>query len=165
MPFKGNWLNLKLKRNPVSSSSLSFIIILTVEVDSFFLCLRISNDCRDLKLDRRQRRQGQRQNSNSSKTTSWKAGRDTFSVHFFPIPARLRRESSESEAIRFMCVTMCTAFIYQNSYWQQIRQSQIYCVLDSCFFDSLTTDLHLIQRIQTKQKRLLKKDRFTKTGS
>lgn len=67
--------------------------------------------------------------------------------------------------IRFMCVTMCTACIYQSSYWQQIRQSQIYCVLDSWFFDSLTTDLHLIQRIQTKQKRLLKKDRFTKTGS
>ena len=132
MPFKGNCLNLKLKRNSVSSSSLSFIIILTVEVDSFlFLCLRISNHCRDLKIDRRQRRQGQRQNSNSSKTTSWKAGRYTFSVHFFPIPARLRRESSESEAIRFMCVTMCTACIYQSSYWQQIRQSQIYCVLDS----------------------------------
>ena len=37
VPFKGNWLNLKLKRNPVSSSSSSFIIILTVEVDSFFL--------------------------------------------------------------------------------------------------------------------------------
>lgn len=101
---------------PETKKKFSFIFLLEFYYHSycrsgfFFLCLRISNDCRVLKIDRRQRRQGERQNSNSSKTTSWKAGRHTFSVHFFPIPARLRRESKVQ--LLGLCVSLCVLHVF-----------------------------------------------------
>ena len=122
---------------------LSFINILTVQVDFFFSCPRIRNDYRDLKIGR-QRRHGERQNSNKSKTTSWKTGKHTFCVHFFPIPARLRHESKVQQLGLFVSLYVPHEFIKAVTHWQQIWQSQTYCLLDSLFFYSLATDLHLI---------------------